>query len=257
MRAISKSANIVRNNSADLAAAKSVSCSNITYQIDDPRFLNSYPGSDDRDNRNEEYMNEVRLKKKRSTKGVLDFIAGANHVLNVENQYYMPSDRLKRAFKDLRDKKNIPIFVLTGRSADGVGNTGEQISHFTMKAAARDTKGSMAVLAISSYGSLAKRHPMTPKRAARWHLHSKSMVRDHQDVWMGSFNIDPRSYHTNLEYGIVVKDCPALANTVERDYQAMIEGYEKDFSKCKECQNDFPNLDPLEVIGAFFTQNFL
>jgi cardiolipin synthase C len=249
--------NHFNTQAGELAAASAFSCSNITYQADDPDFQSARWGSTDREDRNEDYMNEMRLRKKSATKGFLEFMNGTKRVLNVENQYYIPSHRIRSSFENLREDRGAKVVVLTGRQADGVQNTGEQISHFIMKAARRDTEYDMAVLALPSSGSLRKKHALTPKSSGTWYLHSKSMVRDHKDVWMGSFNIDPRSYHTNLEYGVVVKNCTSLANAIERDYQRMIDGYSADLKNCSACRNEFPDLNPLETLDAILKFNFL
>src|SRR5690606_29961747 len=119
-------------------------------------------------------------------------------------------------------------------------------------------EGEMAVLTLPSRGrSLRYTNALTPGDGGQWHLHSKSMVRDHKDVWFGSYNIDPRSYHTNLENGVFVKDCPALAKLIEDDYKEMVRAYEADLRNCRTCRGESTRLNPLEAVGAFFKQNFL
>jgi cardiolipin synthase C len=69
-----------------------------------------------------------------------------------------------------------------------------------------------------------KLHGPRVKSAAKWYrlgpsymaLHSKVMVFDRRRVWIGSFNLDPRSAKLNTEIAVVV-DSPALAAQVEED----------------------------------------
>jgi len=228
---------------ASLVATPTVSCSRITYSADNPRFQNAR--NEDRDNPREEYMNDQRLQYKTVTATFLNFMSGAQSTLNMENQYYIPVHRLSRTFQNLRDRQ-VSTLVITNRSADGANGTGEVISHFIERNARRNTRGSMAVISVSSRGGISLRNPLSSQQATPWYLHSKSMVRDHRDVWMGSFNIDPRSYHTNLEYGVEVSNCPELARAIETDYQRMVNIYQEDLVNCASCRAEIPTLDPIE-----------
>ncbi len=57
---------------------------------------------------------------------------------------------------------------------------------------------------------------------ARLALHAKTMVIDRRIVFIGSFNMDPRSTHLNTEMGVLV-DSPELAaqvaTAIERDME--------------------------------------
>ena len=44
-------------------------------------------------------------------------------------------------------------------------------------------------------------------------LHAKGMVFDRQSVWIGSFNLDPRSIGINTEVGVMI-DSPEIATKV-------------------------------------------
>jgi len=61
-----------------------------------------------------------------------------------------------------------------------------------------------------------------PTRAEFMGLHVKAMVIDRERVFVGSMNLDPRSWEVNSEMGVVV-DSPglaqALARAMERDMQ--------------------------------------
>ncbi len=243
------------------AAAPSVTCSNITYQADDPDFQSqrwTTPGGGD-DRRDEEYMNIHRMRKKVATKGFLEFVSGTRRVLNIENQYYIPVYRMRTAIDELREDKGVKILVLTNLTAEGIDESSSRaLSYFISKAARRDSEGEQAVLTLPSRGqSLRAANALTPGDGGSWHMHSKSMVRDHKDVWFGSYNIDPRSYHTNLENAVVVKNCPALAKLVEDDYKRMVRAYEVDLKNCRGCRGESVRLNPFEAIGAMFKHNFL
>ena len=46
-------------------------------------------------------------------------------------------------------------------------------------------------------------------------LHAKGMVFDRQSVWIGSFNLDPRSIGINTEVGVMI-DSPEIATQVAK-----------------------------------------
>jgi putative cardiolipin synthase len=59
-----------------------------------------------------------------------------------------------------------------------------------------------------------------PTQAGYMGLHMKAMVIDRKRVFIGSMNLDPRSWEINSEMGIVVESpslAEALAETMERD----------------------------------------
>ena len=47
-------------------------------------------------------------------------------------------------------------------------------------------------------------------------IHAKSYVVDSERVWIGSFNLDPRSANLNTEAGVIIHD-PLVASAVEQD----------------------------------------
>ena len=62
---------------------------------------------------------------------------------------------------------------------------------------------------LNRYKALQKKMPVVT-------LHAKSMVIDHETVYIGSFNLDPRSANLNTESGILIKD-KKLAAQVEKE----------------------------------------
>ena len=47
-------------------------------------------------------------------------------------------------------------------------------------------------------------------------IHAKTYVVDHEKVWVGSFNLDPRSVNLNTEVGVIIYDSQ-LARDIEND----------------------------------------
>ena len=55
-----------------------------------------------------------------------------------------------------------------------------------------------------------------------WGLHAKTVVFDRRKVYIGTFNMDPRSTHLNTEIGVLI-DSPALAEQVAEILEADME----------------------------------
>jgi putative cardiolipin synthase len=52
-------------------------------------------------------------------------------------------------------------------------------------------------------------------------LHAKTFAVDRERIFVGSFNIDPRSAHLNTEMGVIIES-PELAGTLARQFEAAI-----------------------------------
>jgi putative cardiolipin synthase len=58
--------------------------------------------------------------------------------------------------------------------------------------------------------------------SSRTSLHAKSFIVDHKEVFVGSFNFDPRSAHLNTEMGVFI-DSPAFANDIYDALQVQLK----------------------------------
>jgi len=63
-----------------------------------------------------------------------------------------------------------------------------------------------------------ERYPKLAKNAPVFAIHAKSMVIDGETLFIGTFNLDPRSANLNTEVGILVNN-PRLAAQVERNIE--------------------------------------
>lgn len=66
--------------------------------------------------------------------------------------------------------------------------------------------------------TLIERYPKLEKSAPVFALHAKSLVIDGETLFIGTFNLDPRSANLNTEVGILVRN-PWLAEQVERQIE--------------------------------------
>lgn len=63
---------------------------------------------------------------------------------------------------------------------------------------------------------LIERYPKLEKQAPVFAIHAKSMVIDGETLFVGTFNLDPRSANLNTEVGVLIRN-PGLAGQVERN----------------------------------------
>jgi putative cardiolipin synthase len=214
-------------------------CTQVEYVVDNPSFMDYDPTSRDNDGgaQSQDYMTPARMAKKQTTAAMLKFINGAQRSLNMENPYYLPVYGLSTALDSARARR-VNILILTNKKADSdVASMSNDMTHFMAKAAARDSTGTMLVLPISSLGGLNDRGSLSPKGTS-WIIHAKTAVRDHRDIMVSSFNLDPRSYNTNLEAGVVIHNCPSLAREIEAHYKQLLNVYVNDRKTCARCSQE-------------------
>jgi putative cardiolipin synthase len=65
---------------------------------------------------------------------------------------------------------------------------------------------------------LIERYPRLEKDPPTFAIHAKTMVIDGETLFVGTFNLDPRSANLNTEVGVLVKN-PQLAAEVERNIE--------------------------------------
>jgi cardiolipin synthase C len=229
-------------------------CDEVSLEIDDPVFIGK---AQSLQNLETLTLNDAILKYKSSTKLFLDFVSGTQNTLVMENQYYLPEHKLKEAFKVLRTSKTPPrITIYSNKTSDGFGSIDKPFTALMTEQAYIDSKHGQKNYLMSSLGIMNNRHELTPTKA-KWRIHTKSGVRDSKDVLISSFNIDPRSYHTNLEAVFVVKNCPTLAYEVESDIQRLYISYLIDQIFCQSCADELKNLKSSDVSKAIAVKEFL
>jgi cardiolipin synthase C len=200
-------------------------CNSVEFISDNPRFPSSkFNGSGEG---LREYMNPTRLKEKRASKKILEFIVGAQTHLNMENWVYIPISGLSNAIKAARDNK-VSIRTITNRDTEDGPKVFRQVMDYAVSVyAKKHTKKSQVVSRLSTFGSVDHSHALTP-RGVRFFLHGKTYVRDYKDVVVGSFNLDSRSYSINVESLVYAKDCSLLARDVEDHTEELHRIYEYD-----------------------------
>jgi putative cardiolipin synthase len=107
-------------------------------------------------------------------------------------------------------------------------------------------------------GELIERYPALADKNPIFALHAKSMVIDDRLVYIGTFNLDPRSANLNTEVGILVDSeelARQLTGAIERDIRPgnswqTVDGYNPDshVGRGKRLRMWFNKLLPLEPV---------
>jgi putative cardiolipin synthase len=139
------------------------------------------------------------------TDAIIDRLDHTNKELLIESPYFILLDRGVEIVKELT-ARGVSVRVLTNSAA-----TNDVLA---AHAGYANTREALLEAGIDLYelrpDSNMKRAWSLAAGKSRSALHSKAMVFDRQTIFVGSFNLDPRSRFINTEIGVMV-DSPALA----------------------------------------------
>jgi putative cardiolipin synthase len=127
--------------------------------------------------------------------------------LLIESPYFVPRDRGIREMKELHER-GVHIRVLTNSLASN-DVLAAHAGYSSRRKQVRESGVDLYELRADA-GVIKKRIAFFGAKAA---LHAKVMVFDRKDVFVGSFNLDPRSADINTEAGLYVES-PELAAQV-------------------------------------------
>lgn len=228
-------AQFIQTNAASILQSRPArSCNRITYAADDPDFLSQRGAADSHSAG--EILNSSALREKYATQLWLNYLSGTQSKIAMVNQYYMPLERVRTALDGLRtEKKNIEIIA----NATGDIDNPLQNANFTcwmQNLNFQTSNGSQKVEMLTSHGALSDPWALSVK-GTPWRIHAKTGIRDGADVLVGSWNMDPRSYATNLEDAVLIEGCPDLAADVNEEYDLLRAALSAD-AACKTCQQD-------------------
>ena len=235
-----------------LAGMPSRTCANVSFISDSPDF--THPGlTGDADPVWDNYMTPMRQRYKRATKAFLDFVNGTRKGAELENWSYIPVNYMQKAFDDLRAKR-VPLHVITNSDMDGPGIIKHAEEYANNTFVGRHNRGSQTIIQLSYHGALSDAHALTPRESPGFRLHGKVGVRDGRDVMVGSFNIDPRSYATNIETTVEVKNCPALAGDLQQEFNRLRRIYVDDVKSGRVPPQEEPSFfaKVIAIIGINF-----
>ena len=168
-----------------------------------------------------------------TTEDLIAAAMNAQEEITIQTPYFILTKRAFHIFQTLLDR-GIKINVSTNSimSTDGIEAFGayqkqrRRLLHMGINLREFKPKPEIEKKLMQRYEALKKRSPI-------FSLHAKSMVVDHRVLYVGSFNLDPRSAHLNTETGVFVEN-EQLAREVEaaifRDMQP-----ENSYNPATEC----------------------
>lgn len=219
-----------------LSARPTHSCS-VDFEHDSPRFMARGCGSGPTDLDHGFLSDGECFNGKRTTGQVLRFLSGTQGKLLMSNQYFFPKYRVRVALEKLRDrKKTVEIFSNATADLPDMPTHERAFTCYMQSTGYQMFKGTLKVRMLTSKGAL--RDSWELSQGGKWRIHTKSAIRDDRDVLVSSWNIDPRSYQTNLESGAVVTGCPGLVADINVQYDQLLRTHKAD-EHCVPCKADF------------------
>jgi putative cardiolipin synthase len=152
--------------------------------------------------------------------------------------------RVRVSTNSLASTDNLPAFSGYHRQRDDLLEAGVELFEFNPHPGIQS--------------ELVKRYPRLAENNPIFALHAKSMVIDNNIVYIGTFNLDPRSANLNTEVGALIESAELaqqLTKSIERDIQpenswAITEDFspdsEVDFGKRLHLW--FDNLLPMQSV---------
>ena len=152
--------------------------------------------------------------------------------------------RIRISTNSLASTDNVPAFSGYNKQRDGLLDAGVELFEF------KPHPGMQTEL-IERYPRLAEHNPV-------FALHAKSMVIDDRLIFIGTFNLDPRSANLNTEVGVLIDSVELarqLTATIERDilpensWQTTAEfNPDSEVSRAKRFRLWFDGLFPMEPV---------
>jgi|GEM_PF-3482634 len=227
-------AQFVQTKSASILSSRPNHSCHADYENDNPRFMDSGCGAES--GPDTDFLGTgVCYQNKRTSKMAYEFIKATRNKLLINNQYYLPFGRIRTILDHKRDyKKTIEVFSNATGDIENHPNNNRWFTCWIQRSGYETFKGTQKVMLITSEGALRDSWALTPGRT-KWRIHTKSMIRDDVNVFVSSWNMDPRSLHTNLESGVVINNCPSLAADLNAQYEQLrlTAKVDKDCVPCK------------------------
>ncbi|MDH5601324.1 MAG: phospholipase D-like domain-containing protein, partial [Gammaproteobacteria bacterium] len=164
----------------------------------DTRFISDMPGK----NNETDSLGGGGL----STTVLSEVIHSAKKSIVIQSPYLVLSAEAKELFRDAR-KRSVSITISTNSSSST-----DNLQAFSGYRSQRDEILAMGidVYEYMPYPAIQKkmleRYAAIKERNPVFALHAKSMVVDGEVVYVGTYNLDPRSQNLNTEVGIIVKN---------------------------------------------------
>ena len=224
------------NSEKIVAEIPAVQCKDVSFIMDNPSFRgNRYAVTNFI--RSIGWNSKERLKEKRMTYAILDLMDNATSTFHMENWAYLPAWGINKRIQEMK-KKRLRVYAITNDITDVEAMSATQIDYiFRDEMKGKDKALGQNMVTLSRHGSLDDSWEMTPPGDTQFMIHSKVWMSDRKNVIVGSFNLDPRSFHTNVESGVLVKDCKPFGDLVMKEMRTLIQDSRADKKDCAKCKN--------------------
>jgi len=139
---------------------------------------------------------------------IVPLIRGAEHSLQIISPYFVPGDAGSSGLVD-REKAGADVSVLTNSLA---ANDVASVHGGYARHRKELVEGGVAVFELKPLSSKSGSSFTGSKGAS---LHTKALVADGRSLFVGSYNLDPRSTWLNTEQGVLVEDATLAAQLGE------------------------------------------
>jgi len=188
---------------------------NISYEVKKIRFIADKPGK----------IGQVGKDKVTQTTYELgNFFQQAQRSLVIQTPYVIIGKRNTRYFKKLaRDKPDLKVLISSNSLSSADHIHAYAFSYKNKKKYLKTFRWQMFELKLRPKDVDLLITPINKEKRSKDYitcLHSKVYIVDSEKVWIGSFNLDPRSANLNTEVGVIIDDkivAIAIEGDIRRD----------------------------------------
>jgi len=183
----------------------------ISYEVKKIRFFADKPGKTERIGKDKVTKTTYELGK---------FFQQAQKSLIIQTPYVVVGKRNTKYFKKLaKDKPNLKVLVSSNSLSSADHTHAYAFSYKNKKKYLKAFGWQMFELKLRPKDVDLMITPINKEKRSKDYitcLHSKVYVVDGEKVWVGSFNLDPRSANLNTEVGVIIDD-KTVAQVIEKD----------------------------------------
>ena len=193
-----------------------------------------------------------------STNDLIEAVSRAEHSVLIQSPYLVLPKGGIELLSDLHDR-GVTIKISTNSLAS-TDNLAAFVGYFRQRK--RLLNAGVELYEYMPHpqiqADLVERYPRLAEKNPVFAIHAKSMVIDDHKIFIGTFNLDPRSANLNTEVGVLIESdslAQELTGSIERDmrpensWQTTHEfNPDREVSRSKRLTLGFINLFPIESI---------
>ena len=193
-----------------------------------------------------------------STSDLIDVLSGAKHSVLIQSPYLILPKGGIELLAELHDR-GVRIRISTNSLAS-TDNLAAFVGYFKQRP--RLLKAGIELYEYKPHPQiqtdLVERYPRLAEKNPIFAIHAKSMVIDDNQIFIGTFNLDPRSANLNTEVGVLIESrklAQELTQSIERDIRPENSwrttskfNPDREVSRGKRVKLGFINLFPIDPI---------